>query len=290
MKIGVFSTFLSPVSTPETMVNFATKAEAAGIDSIWVGEHVVLFDEMEFPYPGSPDGKIPVPAGGGGLMDSVASFGFMAAHTKSIRFGTGICLIGQRNPIYTAKEFATLDYLTGGRMDFGVGIGWCKEEVIACGYTWEDRGARANEFLELTQKLWTEEVVHYSGEHFDVQGAKLDPKPVQKPHVPIIVGGHSKAGLERAARFGAGWYGFALTPENTADTLAVLDAVLAEAGRARGPDFEIVITPPGRVSEDDVKTYADLGVDRLAIQMPNHRPDKLDGMLEHANTLMNVAV
>lgn len=206
MKIGVFGTFMSPIATPEMIADFGRRAEDAGIDSIWLGEHVVLFDKMEFPYPGSPDGKIPVPEGGG-LLDTVPTFGLLAGVTKTVRFGTGICLIGQRNPIYTANEFATLDWLTNGRMDFGIGVGWCKEEVIACGYSWEDRGERADEFLELTQSLWTKPLTTFEGKHFTVRGARMDPKPVQKPHVPIIVGGHSKVAFRRAARFGAGWYG-----------------------------------------------------------------------------------
>ena len=97
MKIGVFATFMSPLATPDRIADFARKAEAAGLDSIWMGEHVVLFDEMEFPYPGSRDGKIPVPEGGG-MLDTVATFGFLAAATERIRFGTGITLVSQRNP------------------------------------------------------------------------------------------------------------------------------------------------------------------------------------------------
>jgi len=141
MKIGVFATFMSPLATPQLVADLGRRLEGAGIESLWMGEHVVLFDEMEFPYPGSRDGRIPVPAGGG-LLDTVATFGFLASATTTLRLGTGITLVPQRNPIYTAKEFATLDWLTRGRIDFGVGVGWCKEEVIACGYGWEDRGER----------------------------------------------------------------------------------------------------------------------------------------------------
>ena len=152
MRFGLFSTFMSPLADRAMIKEFAQNAEAVGIDSLWLGEHVVLFDEMEFPYPGAADGKIPVPRGGG-LLDTVATFGFLASITERMRFGSGISLISQRNPLYTAKEFATLDWLTGGRIDFGVGVGWCKEEVIASGHSWEDRGARSNEFLELIKLL-----------------------------------------------------------------------------------------------------------------------------------------
>ena len=280
MKIGVFSTFMSPIATTDMIVDFGKRAEDVGLDSIWLGEHVVLFDKMEFPYPGSKDGKIPVPPGGG-LLDTVTVFGILAGATKNVRLGTGICLIPQRNPIYTAKEFATLDYLTNGRMDFGIGVGWCKEEVLACGYSWEDRGERCDEFLTLMQSLWTKEVTTFKGKHISVDAVRMDPKPVQKPHIPIIVGGHSKRAFRRAAEFGAGWYGFAITPDMTKDALAGLDEALAKAGRSRD-GFEIVITPPYNVTPEMVQEFAALGVDRIVVQLGGQRPDQIDkrfGML-----------
>lgn len=109
MKIGVFASFQTPICMPEHIIQVGTTAEELRLDSLWMGEHIVLFDEMEFPYPGSPDGKLPIPPGGG-LPDTVVTLSFLASHTKNIRFGTGVTLIPQHNPIYTAKEFATLDY------------------------------------------------------------------------------------------------------------------------------------------------------------------------------------
>jgi probable F420-dependent oxidoreductase len=252
-----------------------------------MGEHVVLFDDMEFTYPGSRDGRIPVPEGGG-LLDTVATFGFLAAATRRLRLGTGVALVSQRNPIYTAKEFATLDWLSDGRMDFGVGIGWCKEEVLACGYRWEDRGARSDEFLELVTRLWTEPEVTHDGAHFPgVHRARLDPKPLQKPHVPIIVGGHSAAALRRAARFGAGWYGFGLTPQNTPGLLAELDRALRTANRSRD-GFEILLTPPA-VDSDGIKAFTDLGVDRLIVHLGSQRPDKVAQRLTELEGLVAAA-
>jgi probable F420-dependent oxidoreductase len=283
MKIGVFATFMSPLATPDVIADFGRRAEDAGIDSIWMGEHVLLFDEMEFPYPGSADGRIPVPPGGG-LLDTVATFGFLASATSRVRLGTGICLVPQRNPVYTAKEFATLDWLTGGRVDFGIGVGWCKEEVIACGYGWDDRGERCDEFLELMQSLWTKPVTSYQGRHVRIEGARLDPKPVQKPHLPIIVGGHGAPSLRRAARFGSGWYGFALGPSQTEPLLKRLDSALAEAGRSRS-DCEILITPPYQVNDDMVREFADLGVDRLVVQLGSQRTEKIAERLGELESL-----
>ena len=215
MKIGTFSTFMSPICTPKMIGEFAQSVESIGLDSLWMGEHVVLFDKTESPYPGSATGKLPVPEGGG-MLDTVATFGFLAACTKTLRFGTGITLLPQRNPIYTAKEFTTLDWLTQGRIDFGIGVGWCKEEVIACGYNFNDRGKRCDEILQMMKQLWTEPVAEFHGEFYDLAPCRMDPKPVQKPHIPIIVGGHSNAGFRRAAKYGNGWYGFQMDLDATA--------------------------------------------------------------------------
>lgn len=287
MKTGVFGTFMSPISTPEMVADFGRRAESAGIHALWMGEHVVLFDEMEFPYPGSKDGRIPTPPGGG-LLDTVATFGFLAGETKTLRFGTGISLISQRNPVYTANEFTTLDWLTKGRMDFGVGVGWCKEEVIACGYSWEDRGERSNEFLALVKSFWTDPVTNFEGKYFNVKGARMDPKPVQKPHVPIIVGGHSKAGLRRAARFGSGWYGFNLDPATTKQLLSGLEDALKAEGRPRD-GFQIVITPAFNFTEDMIKEYADLGVDQIVLQLGSQKPEKLDRRLLELEQIVKLA-
>lgn len=278
MKIGLFATFMSPHANPEMMGKFGQDAEEIGVESLWLGEHVVLFDKMEFPYPGSKDGRIPVPAGGG-ILDTVASLGYMAAKTSKLRFGTGITLVPQRNPIYTAKEFATLDWLTNGRIDFGVGVGWCKEEVIACGYSWEDRGSRCDEFLEVIKRLWTDELASFEGKHITLQACRLDPKPIQTPHIPMIIGGHSKAGFRRAARFGSGWYGFNLSPEATRTVLADLDRALATENRSR-EGFEIVITPLPNATPDQIAEYEDLGVDRLVLHLGSQRPEKITQRLE----------
>ena len=173
MKIGVLSTFMSPNATPQMIRDFGRRAEGMGLDSIWMGEHFVLFDKQTFGYPGSKDGRIPVPPGGG-MLDVTATFGFLAAATSTLRLGTGVALVPQRNPIYTAKEMCTLDWLSGGRIDFGIGVGWNKEEVEICGYRWEDRGARCNEFLEVMRRLWTEPVVDFKGKWVNFATCRLD--------------------------------------------------------------------------------------------------------------------
>jgi probable F420-dependent oxidoreductase len=288
MKIGVFATFMSPLATPRMIRDFGRRAEDIGLESIWMGEHVALFDRNTFGYPGSKDGRIPVPPGGG-MLDVVASFGFLAAATSRLRLGTGVALVPQRNPIYTAKEFCTLDWLTDGRIDFGIGVGWNKEEVEACGYRWEDRGARCDEFLEVMQRLWTEPVVDFAGKWVALQACRMDPKPIQKPHVPIIVGGYVDAAMRRAVRFGSGWYGFNRDPAATKVMLDRLDAAFAKAGRKRGKEFEIIITPPVSMPMEAMQDYAEVGVDRLVVNLGSQRPERVDQRMAEIEKLVKLA-
>ena len=270
MKIGIFGSFMSPVATPENLISVATTAETLGLDSLWMGEHVALFDDMQFPYPGSADGKLPVPAGAG-LPDTLVTLSFLASHTKRLRFGTGVALVPQRNPIYTANEFATLDYLTGGRVDLGVGVGWCKEEVEACGYSFNDRGERCDEILTILQRLWTEDIVTHQGKNFQFHGLRMDPKPVQDPHIPLIIGGFSAAAMRRCARFGNGWLGFGLNIEQSAQAIQQLKSALLQVERSL-EDFQVIITP-AQVTPDDIRAYEDMGVDRLVPLLVDPSPE-----------------
>ena len=285
MKIGLFSTFMSPIAEPDMIRNFAQSIEAMGVESLWMGEHVVLFDQTSNPYPGSRDGKLPVPAGGG-MLDTVATFGFLASCTQTLRFGTGITLLPQRNPIYTAKEFATLDWLSQGRLDFGIGVGWCREEVEACGYSFEDRGARCDEFIEVIQSLWQSPVTDYEGNYIQLAGCRMDPKPVQAGGIPLIVGGHSPAGFRRATAYGDGWYGFQLNLDQVATMKSALTEALDDAGRSWS-NFELIITPPYQITPDQLKAYEDLGVDRLILHLGSQKPDRIAARLDWVSDLMN---
>ena len=284
MKIGAFASFFAPNTPPQRLLRLATSLDQGGFDSLWFGEHILLFDEMEFGYPGTPDGRLPVPAGSG-IPDQSTIISYLTGHTQNLRFGTGISLIPQRNPIYTAKEFSTLDWLSSGRIDLGVGVGWCKEEVLACGYSWEDRGARCDEALSLMTQLWTQPVTTFEGEHFQVQGARFDPKPVQSPHVPLISGGYSDAALRRTARFGQGWLGFGLDPKASEVMLQRLDAALAAEGRDRSSLS--IIMMPGQDDVDAAKAFAQLGVDRLVPMVSLEDDAALDARLAYLQELQD---
>lgn len=264
MKIGIFAPLGNPFATPDYVRTLGPAAEERGFHSIWVAEHVVLFDDYASQYPYAPDGRIPAPSESG-IIDPFLALSFLAAGTKRIRLGTGICLVPQRNPVYTAKEVASLDYLSDGRFDFGVGIGWLKEEFDALGVPFEQRAARTRDYLKMMQRLWGDPISQYEGKFHSLAPCRQFPKPVQQPHPPIHFGGESDAALKRVADLGQGWFGFSIDPDATRERLAHLDRLLGERGRRRA-DVLISISPYMTPTDLDlVKRYRDAGVDQVIV-------------------------
>jgi len=260
MQIGATMAF-SQDSPVEYIVAAARLLDEAGLHSLWLPEHVMFFPAYASRYPYSDDGRL---AGNPkGLIDPFAALTFVAAHTRRIRLGTGICLVPQRQPIYTARLVADLDYLSGGRVDFGIGIGWLEEEFAALGMPFAGRATRCAEYIGVMKALWTQEVAEFHGATVDIAPCYFNPKPLQKPHPPILVGGESDAALRRVAAFGDGWYGFDLEPEQLRGRLARLDALLAEHGRARR-DIAVFVCPNRhRLTEESLAAYRNCGVDQL---------------------------
>lgn len=279
MKIGLFTPLRSPVATPEFLTELGRSCEERGIASLWLGEHVVTFPEYQSRYPGNPDGVFRFPAGSG-LLDMVASIGFLAAVTTTLRLGTGICILPQNNPVYVAKEYATLDFLSKGRLDFGVGVGWSWEEFEACGAPWERRGARCDEYLQVIHSLWRDEVSSFHGEFYNLPDCYCYPKPVQAPMVPITVGGHSAAALKRAAKYGHGWYGINADPDETAAIIARIDGYLAAEGRTR-EGFKIVMgTSAEALPIEWIDRYAEIGVDEVLMPFLRQGTKHLESNLD----------
>jgi probable F420-dependent oxidoreductase len=241
MKLGVFTPFATPLADGAFLRTVGETAEGLGFDSLWVAEHVVLFDDYASKYPYSPDGKIPA-GGKSGILEPFGALAYLAACTKKIRLGTGICLVPQRNPVYTAKEAANVDWLSGGRLDLGVGVGWLAEEFAAVNVPFERRGERTVSYLEVMKRLWCDDVSQYKDEFYELPACRQYPKPVQAPHPPILFGGESDAALRRVAQIGQGWYGFNLEPDEVAARLRKLDGFLAARGRSRA-DVQIHISP-----------------------------------------------
>ena len=264
MKIGLFAAMSNPITTPEYLDALGRAADERGFASLWVAEHVVLFDEYASRYPYSADGQIPA-GGEHGILEPFTALSFLAACTRRIRLGTGICLLPQRNPVYTAKQVSAVDYLSNGRFDFGIGVGWLAEEFRALGVDFGRRGARTREYVEVMRTLFCDPVSEYKGEFYELPACRQYPKPVQQPHPPIHVGGESDAALRRVADFGQGWYGFGLDPEQVTPRLERLGELLTERGRARD-EIQVSISPYLKpVDLDRVKRYRDAGVDQVIL-------------------------
>jgi probable F420-dependent oxidoreductase len=283
MKVGLFAPFTNPFATPDYMAALARGAEERGFHSIWVAEHVVLFDEYASRYPYAADGKIPA-GGTNGIYEPFTTLSFLAAHSERIRLGTGICLVPQRNPVYTAKDVAAVDWLSQGRVDFGVGVGWLKEEYDALQVPFERRADRCREYLQVMQRLWCDEISEFHGDFYDLPACRQYPKPVQQPHPPIHFGGESDAALRRVAEQGNGWYGFGREPEDLPDRFSKLDALLGERGRSRS-DIEVSICPYLLgVDTDKAKRYQDAGVDQLIVLAFAMNTDELEATLDDLTT------
>ncbi|MBT6276754.1 MAG: LLM class F420-dependent oxidoreductase [Chromatiales bacterium] len=288
MKVGLFAPLRSPVASPELIADLGAKAEAIGVYSLWLGEHVVLFPEYESSYPGRADGKFVFPAQSG-LLDMTATLGFLAARTSTLRLGTGIRILPQANPVYTAKEYATLDFLSKGRIDFGIGVGWSWEEFEACGVPFERRGARCDEYIEILRTLWCDERSSFSGEFYTLPECLMYPKPIQSPMIPITVGGHSAGALRRTARIATGWYGINLRPEELAPLLDRLNGYLVEEGRKPG-DVRIIVGTTGlEIPVEDVAAYAEAGADELLLPYLRQSERWLDAFIEGLKPYLDAA-
>jgi probable F420-dependent oxidoreductase len=264
MKLGAFCPLSSPAADAAYVRAFGETAEGLGFDSLWVAEHVVLFDEYGSKYPYSPDGKIPARPTSG-VLEPLTSLAYLAAVTSRIRLGTGILLVPQRNPVYTAKEAANVDWLSGGRLDLGVGVGWLAEEFRAVGVPWPRRGERTRSYIEVMRRLWCDEISEYKDEFYELPACRQFPKPVQKPHVPIHFGGESDAALQRVADVGQGWYGFNLEPEDLAERVRTLEKLLAANGRKRA-DIQISVSPYTReMSPKKLEAYRRAGADQVIL-------------------------
>ncbi len=264
MRIGLFAPLGSPIANGEFVTTLGTAADERGFHSLWVAEHVVLFDDYGSQYPYAADGKIPA-SPESGLLEPFTTLAFLAACTSRIRLGTGICLLPQRNPVYTAKEAANIDFLSGGRLDLGLGVGWLAEEFRVLDVPFERRGARTRAYVEVMRTLWQDEVSEYKDEFYDLPPCRMYPKPIQTPHPPIHFGGETDAAMRRVAELGQGWYGFNHTPDEAAEGIERLEKILADRGRARS-DVQVSICPYLKPFDaDSIKRYRDLGIDQLIL-------------------------
>jgi probable F420-dependent oxidoreductase len=260
MKIGIVSINVGGPKTAENMVGVVQHAEAAGIESVWTFEHVVVPADYESKYPYDRSGKMPAKPETW-FIDPLISLAHVAAATKTIRLGTGVNIFPQANPMLFAKQTASLDALSGGRLTLGLGIGWLAEEYEAMGTPFERRGARFDDYLEAVKKVWSGEVVDHESEFLSWHGFKSYPIPAQKPHPPILIGGTTTKTLQRVVTAADGWY----APSDSQQELTEKVGELKEMAAREGRSFDSIdITTNWRIAKrpDALPQLEDLGVTR----------------------------
>jgi probable F420-dependent oxidoreductase len=275
MKFGLMFINSGPFSNPELLDHLAQSAEQCGFESLWTVEHVVIPKDYQSPYPYSKSGKIPggedVP-----IPDPLLPLSFVAALTKKIRLATGVVILPQRHPLYLAKEIATLDRLSAGRMILGIGSGWLKEEFDALGLDFHSRGARTDEAIAAMRACWRENPSSFHGKHFNFGPVVSFPKPVQNG-VPIHVGGHSAAAAKRAGRLGDGFF----PALGEIPKLQELFTIMREAASAAGRDAnQIELSCMARAAVDSAKAVEDIGISRVVVAPPAFDKDGLSRGLE----------
>jgi probable F420-dependent oxidoreductase len=262
MKVGVSLIVRGNDATQQNLATMAKQAESWGFDSVWASDHLIIPPLETSQYPGSATGQFP-DTWLQRYFEPLAILNYIAGCTSRVRLGTSVLILPMRNPIEVAKEVAGADVLSQGRIMFGVGVGWFKEEFDVLKAPFHERGRRTDEYLQICKTLWTQEPATFQGRFYQFKDAHFGPKPVQRPHPPILIAGHSPAALRRVARLGDGWHPFALTPE---------------AFRAVVPQFQAAV----RQVIATVKQYQALGVQQFqaAVREAGRRPEDIEVSLK----------
>jgi probable F420-dependent oxidoreductase len=260
MKFGVSFMGISPRHCAEV----AATLDRVGFESLWVPEHMFFPTDMPPTYPYTETGQPPVTSDTP-CYDPWVLMGYIACATENIRLANNIFILPLRHPLASARSIVTLDRLSGGRVTLGVGVGWLEEEFVWTGQSFHDRGKRTDEIIPLLRELWTEDVIEHHGEHYDFGPLKFNPKPLQKPGIPIEIGGASKAALRRAGRLGDGWIEIGATSlDDLQAKIAVVEDARREAGREERP-FEITTIGAHVSNLDDMRRAADIGATRIIV-------------------------
>ncbi len=251
-------------------------AEEFGIESLWAVEHVVVPKGYASAYPYSGDGRMPGPENSP-IPDPLVWMTWVAAKTTTIRLATGVIILPQRNPLVLAKEIATMDVLSGGRIELGIGVGWLEEEFKAIGVPFKQRGSRTDETVAALRAAWTQSPASHTGKYFDFNDVYVMPQPVQAGGVPIVVGGHTEAAAKRAGRLGDGFF----PAQGGVGELPALLEVMRKEAADHGRDADkIEVTAGASFDLDEIRQLGDLGVSRLMIPPLAFDPDGLRQALD----------
>ena len=257
MKIGLFAINYATCAEPELAIRVARHAEAAGFESVWTGEHVVL------PDPAPPGFTLPPTWP---FLDTVVALTLLAVHTRTIRVASGIIVLPLRNPVILAKELASVDVVSQGRLIAGFAAGYIPEEFAAAGVSMAGRGQLMDDYIRALQTLWSMERPDYQGNVVSFRGIDAHPRPVQHPGPPIVVGGEGPAALRRAVTMANGWYGFGMNLPAARRYIEALQRLGSEHERSADLGrLELTVTPVGPLDQATVDQYEELGVDRLVL-------------------------
>lgn len=269
------------VVEPDSLVDFARRAEAAGCDSVWVPEHLIWPQTITSDYPYNDGGSPPVPSSVN-LYDPWVLLAAVGAVTTTIKLGTCVYVLPLRDPLVTARAVATLDVVSNGRAILGAGLGWMKEEFDAAGVDFRTRASRNDEIVPILRSLWSEELTSAAGRHINFEPVYFYPKPPQGAGLPIVFGGDSEAALRRSARLGNGWLGTWCTPETTRAYVEQLESLLVDYGRESVPFEVTVMIKPREVSVELIEELYVAGADRVCVGSPTVPlrvwPDILDNL------------
>ncbi|MET0456025.1 MAG: LLM class F420-dependent oxidoreductase [Mycobacterium sp.] len=263
MQLGLHAIGIGSGARRDVIDAIAAAAERHGFATLWSGEHVVMVDDSSSRYPYSDDGRIAVPAQEDWL-DPMIGLSFAAAATSTIGIATGVLLLPEHNAVATAKQAASLDVLSGGRLTLGVGIGWSRDEFEALGVPFERRGARTTEYVEAMRTLWRDDVASFAGEFVGFDAVRVNPKPLRGGRIPIVVGGNGDAALRRVVAWGDGWYGFNVDgADGAARHVGRIRQLCEQTGRDIGElRLAVALRDP---QSSDVDALDDLGVDELVL-------------------------
>ncbi len=312
MRYGFYLPTRGACATPEALEALLQRGEALGFDSVMIADHVVFPTTIKSKYPYTVSGAFP---GQGDALEQLTLVTFAAAKTRRLRLVTSVMIVPYRNPVVTAKALATIDVLSHGRITVGVGVGWLREEFEALeSPDFDRRGAATDEYLKVYKALWTKSPVSFSGEFYHFEELRCEPLPVQKPHPPIWIGGHSPAAIRRAARLGDGWHpvganpAVPLRPVELKASLDELHRLTEAAGRDpkaltisfKAPVYDAKLVaataerrPFAGTTEQiagDIDTYADLGVSEFVFDFRSeHISESLERMERFATTVMLAA-
>jgi probable F420-dependent oxidoreductase len=269
---------------PHQLAEVARAAEEAGYESLWMPDHLVFASQTASRYPYNADGSSPV-GPDTPFPDPLVSLAAAAATTSRLKLGTAVYVLPLRNPVVSAKLAATVDVVSGGRLLFGLGVGWMAEEFALSGEDFAARVARAEECVQVMKSLWAGGASDFRGEYYDVRGAHQAPKPVQQPHPPLIFGGETEAALRRAARLGDGWIGMRHTPDSARAVIEKLRAHRERAGKADA-GFEITTLGGPAPDAETVRALEAAGVHRLNVYPFGKSGSPVDNLHRYAEEVV----